>query len=79
MAKVLVRRHKVEIKQIAVLTPYSAQKNLIEEKMNEANVNVKVASITESQGEHPYSMNHEHLESSLQCDYSSLSQVMSMA
>lgn len=44
-------------KQIAVLTPYSAQKNLVEEKMRKANLNVKVASITESQGEVPDSSN----------------------
>ena len=36
---------------IAVLTPYSAQKNLIEEKMKKAELDIKVASIIESQGE----------------------------
>ena len=59
IAKVLIRRHKVETKHIAVLTPYSAQKNLIEEKMSKANLNVKVASITESQGEVPDSLNYD--------------------
>jgi superfamily I DNA and/or RNA helicase len=50
--KVLHKRHKVSTSCIAVLTPYSAQKNLIEEKMKEAKLNnIKVASITESQGE----------------------------
>ena len=39
------------IGQIAVLTPYSAQKNLIDRKMKEAKLKIKVASITESQGE----------------------------
>lgn len=43
--------HKVDIEQIAVLTPYSAQKNLIDKKMKEAKLKIKVASITESQGE----------------------------
>ena len=37
--------------QIAVLTPYSAQKTLINKKMKEAKLEIKVASITESQGE----------------------------
>jgi superfamily I DNA and/or RNA helicase len=50
--KVLNKRHKVSTSCIAVLTPYSAQKNLIEEKMKEAKLDkIKVASITESQGE----------------------------
>ena len=39
------------MEQIAVLTPYSAQKNLIDRKMKEAKLKIKVASITESQGE----------------------------
>lgn len=43
--------HKVGVDQIAVLTPYSAQKNLIDRKMREAKLKIKVASITESQGE----------------------------
>ena len=51
IAKVLNRKHKVSTSCIAVLTPYSAQKNLIEEKMKEAKLNIKVASIIESQGE----------------------------
>ena len=51
IARVLNKRHKVETKQIAVLTPYSAQKNLIEEEMTNAHLNIKVTSITESQGE----------------------------
>ena len=50
IAKVLNIRHKVNTSHIAVLTPYSAQKNLIEDKMKEANLKIKVASITESQG-----------------------------
>ena len=49
--KVLTKKHRVNTSCIAVLTPYSAQKNLIEEKMKEAKLNIKVASITESQGE----------------------------
>ena len=51
IAKVLNKKHKVSTSCIAVLTPYSAQKNLIEEKMKEAKLNIKVASIIESQGE----------------------------
>ena len=51
IATTLHKVHKVGLKQIAVLTPYSAQKNLIDEKMKEAKLDIKVASITESQGE----------------------------
>ena len=39
------------MRQITILTPYSAQKNLIDKKMKEAKLKIKVASITESQGE----------------------------
>ena len=47
----LNRKHKVSTNQIAVLTPYSAQKHLIGEKIQQAKLNkVTVASITESQG-----------------------------
>ena len=52
IAETLCRVHKVPTHQIAVLTPYSAQKLLIDKMMKEANLTIKVASITESQGEH---------------------------
>ena len=51
IATTLHKVHKVGLKQIAVLTPYSAQKNLIDKKMKQAKLDIKVASITESQGE----------------------------
>ena len=51
IAKTLFEVHKVPTDEIAVLTPYSAQKFLINKKMKEAGLNIKVASITESQGE----------------------------
>ena len=50
IATILHKVHKVGVEQIAVLTPYSAQKNVIEKKMKEAELKIKVASITESQG-----------------------------
>ena len=52
IAETLCKVHKVPADQIAVLTPYSAQKLLIDKMMKEANLTIKVASITESQGEH---------------------------
>ena len=50
IATTLHKVHKVGVEQIAVLTPYSAQKTLIDKKMKEAKLKIKVASITESQG-----------------------------
>ena len=50
IAMTLHKVHKVGVEQIAVLTPYSAQKNFIDKKMKEAKLDIKVASITESQG-----------------------------
>ena len=52
IAETLCEVHKVPTHQIAVLTPYSAQKLLIDKMMKEANLTIKVASITESQGEY---------------------------
>ena len=49
--RVLISRHQISVEQIAVLTPYSAQKNVIEDKLHKARLKVKVASITDSQGE----------------------------
>ncbi len=48
----LHNQHGVPVEEIAVLTPYSAQKNEISERVKKlANIrNLKVASITESQG-----------------------------
>ena len=51
IATALHKVHKVGLEQIAILTPYSAQKNLIDKKMKEAKLDIKVASITERQGE----------------------------
>ena len=45
------------MEQIAVLTPYSAQKNFIDKKMKEAKLEIKVASITESQGKENHGYN----------------------
>ena len=50
MVKMLCKLHKVSVDQIAVLTPYSAQKIVIDKLMKEENLIIKVASITESQG-----------------------------
>ena len=52
ITETLCRVHKVPTHQIAALTPYSAQKLLIDKMMKEANLIIKVASITESQKEH---------------------------
>ena len=51
IATTLHKVHCVDMDQIAVLTPYSAQKTLITKKMKEAKLKIKIASITESQGE----------------------------
>ena len=52
ITETLCKVHKVPTHQIAVFTPYSAQKLLIAKMMKEANLIIKVASITESQKEH---------------------------
>ena len=63
IATALHKDHKVDLEQIAVLTPYSAQKNLINKKLKEAELDVKVASITESQGEYiQLPWNHGYIE-----------------
>lgn len=51
IVQTLCKDHKVDINQIAVLTPYSAQKVVIAKKMKEVKLDIKVASITESQGD----------------------------
>ena len=51
IAETLCKVHKVPTHQIAILTPYSAQKIIIDKMMKEAKLTIKVASITESQGE----------------------------
>ena len=53
IARILHCKHKIPLEEIAVLTPYSAQKNKIlkmVKKPDETLCNLKVASITESQG-----------------------------
>ena len=54
IVQTLCKDHKVPPDQIAILTPYSAQKVVIEKKMEEFKLDIKatpVRSITESQGE----------------------------
>ena len=54
IARVLHNIHKVEFSQMAVLTPYSAQKEEIKKLADQAKLTgLKVASITESQGKPP--------------------------
>lgn len=55
IATVLHKVHKVGMEQIAILTPYSAQKTLIDRRVKEAKLSIKVASITESQGKWNFS------------------------
>lgn len=47
----LCQIHAVPTDQIAVLTPYSAQKHLIEKMMRDVNLVIRVALIIETQGE----------------------------
>lgn len=51
IAKTLVQRHHVPNREIAVLTPYSAQKEEIKKRMNAQHLgDILVKTITESQG-----------------------------
>ena len=54
IAETLVCQYKVSSREIAVLTPYSAQKEVIKDKLNQRrelkNKNILVKTITESQG-----------------------------
>ena len=50
IVETLCKVHKVPAHQIAILTPYSAQKIVIDKMMKEMKLAIKVASITESQG-----------------------------
>ena len=52
---VALRKAKRSIRKepdIAVLTPYKAQKKLMEDIVKEGRLNVKVCTINESQGDH---------------------------
>jgi len=49
--KVLIDNHTIDPRQIAALTPYSAQREEIRKQMKKRRVNgVEVKTITESQG-----------------------------
>ena len=52
IAGVLLSEYNVPVKEIAILTPYSAQKNKLLKMVDSSNLlqGLKVASITESQG-----------------------------
>ena len=50
IAAVLVKVKKMQEEKIAVLTPYSSQKDLIASKMKRQRLKVTVQTVTESQG-----------------------------
>ena len=62
IATTLHKVHKVGMEQIAILTPYSAQKNLIDKKTKQAKLKIKVASITESQGKENHGCSNVFME-----------------
>lgn len=67
---VLHRRHRISLKEIAILTPYSAQKHIIEkEYVADWSSEVTVATISESQGCNDLSI-YEDLN--LYCNISSI-------
>ena len=46
------KKLKIDYRQVAILTPYSAQKVVIQNQLKSSKLKVKVATISESQGTH---------------------------